>query len=78
LDQSADISTTTVVGPNTSSSLQTSHATTQTNAPTPNATSSELLMIKDEIQQLKMILAMAVAQITQALALLQLYLITKQ
>jgi len=69
-DQSADFSPTTAVGPNPSNVTHTSPDITQTNESTQNATSLELMMIKDEIHQLKMIIATAVMQITQALVLL--------
>jgi len=59
--------TTTVVS-NTSSTSQTSHATMQPKETNPNASSLYLLMIKEEINQLKTIIAKAVAQIIQAIA----------
>jgi len=68
-DKSAkDISTTTKIGLNKPSAAPTPHPTTRTTDTTQNTNSTELLTIKDEIQQLKTILATAVAQITQALA----------
>jgi len=60
-------STMTAVAPNTSGSLQTSLATTQLNKLTQTTASAELLTIKNEIIQLKTMIAMAVTQITQAL-----------
>jgi len=67
-DQLADYTLpTTTVRPNPSNAIQTSHATTRMTESTQNATSLELLTIKDEIKQLKTIIAMAVAQITKAL-----------
>jgi len=59
---------TTTVASNTSSTSQTSHATMQPKETNPNASSLYLLMIKEEINQLKTIIAKAVAQIIQAVA----------
>jgi len=69
-DQSAkaSTSTTTTVGLNKPSAAPIPQATTRMTETTQNTNSTELLTIKDEIQQLKTILATAVAQITQALA----------